>query len=351
MTRNILRIEHDKGRGGSAIGPFANVHLTYETGLWFLLGLAAIALRLWALDFAPLTNLEARIALDSYAITRGEAITVANPFFYGIQSILMSILGTGNLTVRLVAALAGVWICLLPLLARAQMGRYRALLFSVILTLSPTLWYASRQAEGHSLAWALAGTALLTFLQNQRRATLLFVGLLLACGQDAISPLLVVGISMLVVMLNKDARAGLKLSLTDIMSAIIAFVLASSMLLWRPSGLGDAFNGIVTWLSMLITPGNFSLLRVVSGLTVYEPLLVLSTIISIALLVIQQKFNRIDAIWIVWIVAGLLLLLIDQSREVGDMLPLVMCGWKQSNQRSTKPHRGWLVRLSAALRS
>jgi len=335
MTRNKLYIADDTGMGTSSLPQLASwlvhplgMNITRETCLWALIALAVVALRVWALGATPLTNTESRIALDSLSLARGTALTSPDPFFSGIQSMLMSIFGATNFTARLVTALAGVWICLLPLLARAQLGRGRALVFSLLLTLSPTLWFASRQAEGNMLAWALAGTAVLTFMRNRgRAATAICAGLLLACGQDAISPLLVIAVSGLIVVLNnksRAARATLTPSFADVFSAIIAFVLASTIFLWRPSGLGDAFNGIATWFSTLVTPGNLGLLRVVSGLIAYEPLLMLSAIISITLLVFQQKFTQIDAIWVVWVAAGLLLLLVDQSREVADMLPLMI---------------------------
>ncbi|MCX6011823.1 MAG: hypothetical protein NTV30_00105, partial [Chloroflexi bacterium] len=335
------------------------LHVTVEAGLWFLIGAGIVIMRLASLDIAPLTNLEARSALDSLAILRGDAImvptipllgTVVDPLYSGLLSIVMSIFGTSVFFVRLISAVAGTWLCLLPILARAQMGRPRSLVFSFLLTLSPTLWFASRQANGHLLAWALAGTALLAFLQYKHHATAAVIGLLLACGQDAISPLLILVGSGLVVLMNREVRIKYAIKVTDLMIAIGTFVLASTLFLWRPSGLGDAFNGVATWPATLITPGTLGLARVVAGLMVYEPLLLFSTVISIAILVIQSKFNRIDAIWVVWIVAGLLLLIINQSRETVDMLPLMVgCAalathvWIEAIQSTIDHMASWLA--------
>ncbi|MCX7824091.1 MAG: hypothetical protein N2689_00850, partial [Verrucomicrobiae bacterium] len=45
---------------------------------------------------------------------------------------------------------------MLPAALRWQLGRTRALIFGLLLALSPTLWFVSREMGGAMLAWTLA---------------------------------------------------------------------------------------------------------------------------------------------------------------------------------------------------
>lgn len=304
--------------------PLAHSRVTVEMGVWFMLLAVTLFMRLASLGQTPLSNLEAQGALDSLAIIRGDAITVSNPLFTHLQSIAISLLGASDFYVRIVAVLAGIWLCMLPIMAREQMGRNRALVFAVILVLSPAIWYMSRVADGQLLAWTIAITTLLYLLRRNSVATAIGAGLLLACGRDAVNPLIIIAVAMLVMLISRETNTLERPRFTDVLLGIGVFLAASTLFLWRPSGLGDAFNGIATWPAAMRTAGDFSLLRVVSGFAVYEPLLLLSALFSISVLVVHQKFSRIDAIWVACIIGGLALVLVDQSRTVASLLPIIV---------------------------
>jgi hypothetical protein len=316
----------------SAIGNPAQVPtLTYEAALWLGLGALALLLRAWHLDAAPLTNAEASNALNTLALTRGESVAVANPLFGALQSIVFGICGANDFSARLIAALTGTLLCLLPLAARHELGRGRALGFGALLAISPSLWFAARQSDGTMLAWVLAFWMWAAWRRGAARPAYVLAGLLLACGQDAVAPALVAAMVILAGTLSRRRASGTNRAritpvprLIDLGLIALVFVLASTLFLWRPAGLGDAFNGIAAWWRALSTQGPFTLWRAIAGITVYEVLILLGAVIGIIALAVNGRLAQQDLEWLVWTGAGLLLLIVTQTRQVSQLVPVVV---------------------------
>jgi predicted membrane-bound mannosyltransferase len=128
---------------------------TREHALWLVIALSAGVLRFVALNL-PLSDSEARFALESLNAARGQTAVLVNPLSGGLQSLALALFGDSSAVARTVATAAGTLMCLLPALLRRTIGRERALALAVLLTISPTLMFVSRQASGEALAWMLA---------------------------------------------------------------------------------------------------------------------------------------------------------------------------------------------------
>ena len=323
-------------------------NLSTETALWIGLAIAAFATRLWRLDLAPLSNAEARYALDSLNVLRGGAVSTANPLLASVQTIVMAVFGASDFSVRLPSALAGAVLCILPAALRHETGKRQALVFSALLILSPALQYASRQASGGILAWTFALWAFLNWRRGQRVSMAVAAGLLLACGQDAVTPLLVVSAGAALTLLAQHRRViSIGLSPTHLVIAGAIFVAATTAVLWRPSGLGDSFNGFAAWWSSLFAGGSLGLLRVFAGLSFYETLLIGSAAAGVMILLVQRKPRLLDTGWLSFIAVGMLLLVVNGSRTVADIAPILIgcagsgaAAWAalwQSYQRHIEP--------------
>ena len=297
---------------------------TREHALWLgLFGIAALS-RLLHLDAAPLNNSEATAALGGLALAHGQATAITNPLFAAMQALLFTLFGAHDWLARLIPACAGMVFCLSPFVLRKYLGAGRALWLSAFLVLSPTLWFVSRQAEGASLAWALALACFCAWKTNNQILSGALMGLLLACGQDAPTPLLVV----------------IAARLADRMVAIdwrrfgaamgIALLLGSTGLLFHISGLGDVFNGLAAWWGQLTTPGLFVVGRLLMGLAVYEPLIYLAAVIGVVMLAasgdaaLRVHSFRNEAVAFARIMVGMILLLIMQGRQVSNLVPVVI---------------------------
>ena len=127
--------------------------LTVEIGLYAILATLALALRLYRLGLAPLSTSEAML---SVAALRGTAIpTGASPLLYWVNAFLFSTFGAGDTLVRLLPALAGSVLVLLPALMRERIGRVGALGAAALLAISPVAIFTSRTASGDALVAAV----------------------------------------------------------------------------------------------------------------------------------------------------------------------------------------------------
>ena len=298
---------------------------TREHALWLGLLIAAVLSRLLHLEGAPLNNTEAAASLGAWALAQGNVAAITNPLFAAMQALLFTLFGAHDWLARLGPASAGIVFCLLPFVLRGHMSAGRALWLSAFLVLSPTLWFVSRQAEGASLAWALALSCFCAWKANNPILSGALMGLLLACGQDAPTPLLVVIAARLADrMVALDGRRfGLALA--------IALVLGSTGLLFRPAGLGDVFNGLAAWWGQLITPGPFVVGRLLMGFAVYEPLIYVTALVGFVLIcrdalqrVSTNNALRNETVSFARILVGLILLFIMQGRQPSNLVPIVI---------------------------
>jgi uncharacterized protein (TIGR03663 family) len=136
--------------------------LTVEAGAYAAVGLLAAALRFFQLGLRPLDVAEAEQALAALRLVGGEtqaAPAGTLPALLTGNAISFTLFGAGDAAARLLPALAGVLLALLPLGLRHRLGRGGALVASLLLALSPSAIYASRRVDSGVLV-AACGLAL-----------------------------------------------------------------------------------------------------------------------------------------------------------------------------------------------
>ena len=317
--------------------------LTYESILWLGVGAIALFARVWALGHTPLNDAEAAVALQALALARGEAVTVANPFFSALQAIVVSLFGATDLSARLIPALAGAALCVLPAWLRREIGPIRALAFGLLLALSPTLWFVSRQSDGAVLAWALAFGVWCAWVRGANTTGWLLGGLLLACGADAVTPALTVFATLAAGNHLSRLRATSK-GLLIVTGACLAAATAFGL---RLSGLGDMFNGYALWFAQFTQPGPLTLLRGTAGFIVNEPLLWLGAVTGTIALASRRRASREVPAglagrivpWLAWAGMGFGMYALTQSRGVDGFVPvLIGCAALASATAETALH-------------
>lgn len=293
--------------------------VTREVALWCAVALLASAPRLVRLDFL-LTNAEAAMALTSLAALQGGPAVFSNPLFGWLQMLLFAIFGASEVSARLIPALSGVVLCLLPAALRPQLGRMRALIFAALLALSPTLWFVSREMSGAMLAWTLAFAAHCAWRAHRPALAAMAFGALLATGQDAIPPLIVTVLASLVV----TPRDAIRFSARAAAIMLSVFVLSATALLMRPAGLGDAFNGYALWVRTLGVAEPISTGRLMFGLMTSELVALVGAAFALAALSRSRALVRAEAAWLVWVATGFGLLIVIAGRTAALLTPLVI---------------------------
>ncbi len=175
--------------------------LTVEQAAYAVVGLLAAALRLFQLGLRPLDAPEAEQALAAFRFVHGEiqAAPVGTlPALFTGNVTAFTALGAGDWTARLMPALAGLLLALLPYGLRHRLGRGGALAASLLLAISPSALYASRRVDSAALV-AACGLALVVglirYVDFRRRGALYLaagaLGLGLVAGPGFYSLLLI----------------------------------------------------------------------------------------------------------------------------------------------------------------
>lgn len=137
--------------------------ITLEWIVYLAIAVLALLLRLAELDTVPLTHGEAREALAAWRVVTpgaaGDPITASSALNFAAQALAFVTLGGNEISARLGTVLAGVGVVLLPILFRELLGVTRALIFSLLLLVSPVLLAASRL--GSPAVWSMLAAGLL----------------------------------------------------------------------------------------------------------------------------------------------------------------------------------------------
>ena len=129
--------------------------------LYVVLAVAAAAMRFWDLGVRAFHHDESLHAFYSWNLYVGEGY-IHNPMMHGPFQMeatagLFFLFGDSDYTARLLYAIAGTALVLMPLLFRSRLGDWGALFTSTMLALSPAMLYFSRFARNDILmaVWAL----------------------------------------------------------------------------------------------------------------------------------------------------------------------------------------------------
>ena len=123
-----------------------------EVALYFIIALMAVGLRLYKLGGRPMQAGEAAQALAAWRSAQGlpqdSALGQLSPLLFTSNVFLFALFGANDFLARLVPALGGALLALLPYFLRRRLGRMGALAASFLLALSPSTLFFSRYLGG-----------------------------------------------------------------------------------------------------------------------------------------------------------------------------------------------------------
>jgi sugar lactone lactonase YvrE/type IV secretory pathway VirB2 component (pilin) len=320
---------------------------------WLILGwvatlAAALALRLMRLDTTALGAYEARWAYDAWTLVRGqppasgEAIPDVGATLLLLEGLAFFLFGATDVVARIVPALAGLAIVVLPLALRRWLGDPAALGMAALAAISPTLVYASRvvSPEVAIAALSLAAVALLVHLgrpgASPRRGAIalgVVVGTAFAAGPSAVSAIVSVLVGLALaswVAPEGRIRSALHALRREmriyLLAKVVAIVVLFTRLFSHPGGLGGARETLGDWLALLTGPGAQPVQLIVLILLVYEPIAVAFGIVAVA----WDRQREAVALCGGWFAAAFALWSFSAGRDpahaVHVALPLVLLG-------------------------
>jgi uncharacterized protein (TIGR03663 family) len=262
--------------------------------------------------------------------------------------VVFLLFGASDAWARLLPALAGSLLVVLPWFLRRELGRVGALAAAAILTFSPTLLFFARSLDGSIIAAAGALLLVICFLRYRQTAQMRYVyvgaialALMLLSGPSAYGVLFIFGVYLLGAWLlsgrarASDRPAGIALpSSADLSRAAIVggavFVLVATGLLTNlggiQAGLVDGFSG---WLSTF-APSAGGLPWFYPGLLLllYGPLALVFGLLGLAWLAIDWRWGGqptpLAGFLGCWFLAGLLLALLASDKSPAAVVTLLV---------------------------
>jgi hypothetical protein len=315
--------------------------ITTEQGLFCLAFVLALAVRLYHLGQATLTDYESGWALQSLDIALGKPILAGpQPALVVWNSAVFYLFDASNFAARVLPAIAGAFLVITPAFFRRRLGK-AALLASFLLVFDPGLVAISRQVDGRMFALTFSILAWASFENHKRAQTGIFLGLALLGGPSVWLGWLIFGAALALNLLfknqPKDILASPEWEEKDDPSAggswfgpmapwVVGTILAAGSLFFLvPEGL----SAIAASLLAFLQGGSgraASITQVSLALPVYAPfVLVLGLIGLVRGILTGDKTTRQLSIWLL---VSILVIALYQDRRVADLvwaaIPLIL---------------------------
>jgi hypothetical protein len=318
----------------------------YESVLYVIAFILAVALRFIQLGALPLSDAEAEWALQALNVAQGtRPLLGPQPIYILPTSALFFLFGTSNFLARFIPALTGSALILVPYLFRLRLRSLPGLLLAFFLALDPGLVSLSRQAGSliPALTFTLLGWAF--WWAKRPRAAGIFGGLALLSGPAVWAGMLGLGFAWVLRRtmekppgrtqseepvntveagqgMDRVRRENLKAALTFGGATIL---LGGTMFLLSPSGLSAWLNTLPVYLIGWAQPSGVPAGRLLFALLAYQPLALLFGLVAVVRGWLQRRKRHIRLS--LWLLAALPVASFYPARQVGDVAWILIPLW------------------------
>ena len=318
----------------------------HDRALFAGLFLAALLLRLFALDSAPLGNAEAAEAWGAWNLLRGEASASVSALYSSLTAGLLFLAGPSHWAPRLLPALAGAAAVFLPRLFLPSRGKLEALLAALLIAISPTLWISSVQAGGAAPGFLTAALCIL-YLRTKEPRPLpagISLGLAATSGPVGWSGLALGAVVLAVEGLGRLGKSPLadppvsKSVLTTFRRIfqepagpagfLFGLAVGGTGLFFFPRGIGTLAAGLSNWAAAFLS-GLPRVGELVLWMSAYEPVAFLFGAAGMILLA-RRVLAGENGFWVRFAAAAAVWILLRPAAFPGEMqwliLPLIILG-------------------------
>lgn len=305
-----------------------------ETAFYLLAFVLALAVRFIRLGTFPLTDLEARWALQALGVAQGtHPVLGSQPAYVLLTSIFFFLYGGGtNFLARLIPALIGSALVFVPILFRDRLRLRPSLILAFFLALDPGLVALSRQAGSSILAITFLFLAWGFWQQKNARWAGVFAGLTLLSGSALWAGLLGLALTWAirqgmergsqVESVSSPARSEWSSALWFGLGTLI---LGGTLFFLSPNGLGAWMSSLPEYVAGWRNPSGISFSMLLFSLVVYQPLALILGLIAV-MRGLRSKNRRLKRLSL-WALVALLLALFYPARQVSDLAWMLIPLW------------------------
>ena len=247
----------------------------YEGWLYWLAFLIALTLRMVQLGASPLTDSEAKLALQALHIAQGKDVVLGSQSAYVLfTSVLFLVTESANFMARFLPALAGSLLVFTPYYFREKLKPRPALILAFLFAIDPGLTALSRQANGTILAFTAILFAWGMWRNGRSIPAGIFAGLALISGPSVWSGVLMLGLTFIFLhgMSGQKTEIDQNELRTSVIAVVATLLLAGTLFFTTPKGLSALFNSLPAYLSGWAASSVFTPGRMLIALFAYEPL-------------------------------------------------------------------------------
>lgn len=174
-----MAVTHGNWLDRPVLGAFS---FSLETVLYLILAVIGIATHFWDLGARVISHDESLHALYSWKLYAGQGYQhnpmMHGPFLFHANAFIYFLFGDNDYTARIVPAIFGVALILLPYLLRKWLGRTGALLVAVLFAISPSFLYYSRYIRDdiYIVVWFMLMVISLFRYVDERKNKWLYIG-------------------------------------------------------------------------------------------------------------------------------------------------------------------------------
>jgi hypothetical protein len=298
----------------------------------------ALSVRLYQLGAAPLSDFEAETALQALQISRGDrSILGVGPGTVLFSAAMFNIFNDTNGSARVLPALAGSLLVLVPLFMHPMLGRPAALITALGMALDPGLVAASRLVGGPMVAAGFGLMAIALLYIRRPIWACIFAALTIISGTQAFAGALGLALTVIVghLLVRRDRltplweQDPLLESKKDLRNGLIAgggvILVAATLFFQFPQGLGSLAGMVPAYLEGWLTPSGVPAIRVLTALIIYEPLPLIFGLLA----AIRGWRTRITVSqWLsLWVAFAFILTLLYPGRQVIDLVWVLIPLW------------------------
>jgi hypothetical protein len=315
----------------------------YEPWLYATALVVAVTFRLINLASLPLSDSEATPALNALQLLDGSRqVSGSQPLYTLITGLLFFIFGSSDFLARLLPALAGCFLVLLPLYMRDELGKFPAIILSFGLAIDPALIAFSRQAGSVMPALALTISAACFAWKRRLRLAGFLAGLAVLCGATFWFGFVnIIAARIIINLIGSRASRVNKLNSGNAGPAAVQWrpgwsknfwlvfvctlILGGSFFLIFPTGLSAAGSGVLDYVKGWVSVGTASTLRVLAALLIYQTIPLLTGLAEGISGTLQKNNNRMFLL--IAFLVFLTITLLYPGKQMGDVTWCVVFLW------------------------